>query len=100
MDFSKEFRKVRNVTLAHVSHERSSVSLSEFFTQYHAFVMMTFDNCVGFWGCRETNAFPELDGITDFCFIDKSRNDSQAARDAPRTTERQSQILGSIWNFF
>lgn len=74
-DFAQKFRQVRNKSSGHVTHERSNISLSRFYEEYHKYVHMLYWNCLGHWGLRNTE-FPDLKEITKFSvLIKKSRAD-------------------------
>jgi hypothetical protein len=47
-EFAREFRAVRNKANGHVTHERASKSLTDFYDKHHKFLHMTYWNCLGF----------------------------------------------------
>ena len=69
-DFASEFRRLRNKTSVHVTHERSNISLSKFYDKYHKYVHMLYWNCRGHWGLRDKE-FPDLKEITKFSVLIK-----------------------------
>jgi hypothetical protein len=73
-EFAGEFRAVRNKASAHVTHERSSKSLTEFYDKYHKFLHMQYWNCLGHWGGHRDNGFPDLKEITDFSVLITKQN--------------------------
>jgi hypothetical protein len=70
-DFAKAFRQFRNQSFGHVTHRRSTISMSDFYAKYHKYVHMLYWNCRGSWGLREGD-FPDLKEITKFSFLIKS----------------------------
>jgi hypothetical protein len=77
-EFGREFRKFRNKLTGHVKHERSTMSLSEFYDRYHKFLYMLYWNCLGHWGSHRDSEFPDLKEITDFSVLIASRNEPRA----------------------
>jgi hypothetical protein len=77
-EFAGEFRKMRNKISVHVSHERSGISLSDFYEKYHKYVHMLFWNCLGHWGLRGQE-FPDLREITRFSVLVKKGVSSEVA---------------------
>lgn len=71
LEFAAEFRGVRNKANGHVTHERPSKSLTEFYDKYHMYLYITYWNCLGFWGSHRTDDFPDLQEITDFSVLIK-----------------------------
>ena len=69
-EFAEEFRRMRNKIIVHVSQERSSISLSDFYEKYHKYVHMLYWNCLGHWGLRGKD-FPDLEEITKFSVLVK-----------------------------
>ena len=64
-EFAKEFRRHRNLTHAHVSHERASkINLSDFFAKYHKYIYLLYRDC-SWWEPRDQQ-FPDLKQITTF----------------------------------
>lgn len=76
-DFPKDFRQFRNKAIGHVSHERSTLSMSEFYERYHMYLYMLFDETRGFWGLRDQE-FPDLKEITDFSILIEKTAPSQS----------------------
>lgn len=74
--FATEFRAVRNKANGHVTHERASKSLTEFYEKYHMFVYMTYWNCLGSWGAHRNDVFPDSREITEFSVLTKKQADS------------------------
>jgi len=66
-EFAKEFRQLRNIG-GHVSHKRSSLSLSDFYRKYHKYVYMLYRNGLGHWGLQ-AQEFPDLNEITKFSIL-------------------------------
>ena len=64
-EFAREFRRHRNITLGHVKPQRSNLSLTTFYTKYHAFMYMIYSDSHYSWGSRE-GLFPDLKEVTDF----------------------------------
>ena len=64
-EFAREFRRHRNITLAHVGIERHSLSLSSFYRDFHPFLYMIYSDARFTWGTRP-GEFPDLREITDF----------------------------------
>jgi hypothetical protein len=69
--FAKEFRQYRNKVSGHVTHERSTLSLSEFYAENHKYLYMLYVECAGSWGLLG-DEFPDLKEITDFSVLVKS----------------------------
>jgi hypothetical protein len=63
--FASNFRRVRNVATAHVSAERSDLSLTSFYDQSHKYLYMLYYEVKSWWG-RQGNEFPDLKEITAF----------------------------------
>jgi hypothetical protein len=68
-EFAGEFRKFRNKVSAHVHHERSQMSLFNFYDKYHKFLYMVYWSCLGFWGSHRHAEFPHLKEKTDFSVL-------------------------------
>jgi hypothetical protein len=71
-EFATKFRQLRNKISAHVTHERSSIDLTDFYEKYHKYVHMLYWNCLGHWGLRDKE-FPDLNEITRFSVLIKKR---------------------------
>lgn len=69
-EFAKEFRQLRNNLGGHVTHKRSSISLSDFYGKYHKYVHMLYRNGLGHWGLRGPE-FPDLKEVTRFSVLIK-----------------------------
>jgi hypothetical protein len=67
-DFAKKFRQLRNKSSGHVTHERPSISLSEFYEEYHKYIHMLYWIGLGHWGLRDKE-FPDLKEITKFSVL-------------------------------
>jgi hypothetical protein len=67
-NFAEEFRKYRNKVIGHVAHERSTLSLSEFYNKYHKYLYMLYWDALCWWGGRGEE-FPDLKEITDFTVL-------------------------------
>jgi len=98
-EFAAEFRGVRNKANGHVTYERASKSLTDFYDKYHKFLHMTYWNCLGFWGAHRNDVFPDLQEITDFSvMITKTvapATTTPAAQEAAR--QRSAAIMNDIW---
>lgn len=70
-EFAEQFRSMRNKINAHVTHERSTISLSDFYDKYHKFVYMLYHNCRGHWSILRDKEFPDLNEITKFSVLIK-----------------------------
>jgi hypothetical protein len=68
--FAREFRRHRNTVSAHVSHERSRLSLSDFYRDYHLYLYLLYRDCQSWWGLG-LGEFPDLKEITDFSVLIK-----------------------------
>ena len=77
-EFAKEFRIFRNKLSGHVKHERSVMSLSDFYEKYHKFLYMLYWNCLGHWGSHRNEEFPDLKEITDFSVLIATQHRSTA----------------------
>lgn len=77
-EFAEEFRRMRNKISVHVSHERSSINLSDFYDRYHMYVYMLYWNCLGHWGLRGKE-FPDLREITKFSVLVKKAGTTEMA---------------------
>ncbi|PIB51803.1 hypothetical protein AOA57_02865 [Pseudomonas sp. 2588-5] len=71
-DFGTKFRQVRNST-AHAITERSSgeVDLSEFFENYHKYIMELYRSAYGYWGRFEIEKL-DMKAIGDFSVVTRS----------------------------
>lgn len=69
-EFATEFRQLRNTLGGHVTHKRSSISVSDFYRKYHKYVHMLYRNGLGHWGLRQQE-FPDLKEITRFSVLIK-----------------------------
>ena len=98
-EFAREFRAVRNKANGHVTHERASKSLTDFYDKYHKFLHMTYRNCLGFWGAHRNDVFPDLQEITDFSIlIAKSAQTATTAWIDEEASQRRSKaIMDDIW---
>jgi hypothetical protein len=67
-DFAREFREYRNKVSGHVTHQRSSLSLSEFYQRNHKYLYMLYRDSLQHWGLR-TDGFPDLKEITEFTVL-------------------------------
>ena len=87
-EFAGEFRSVRNKATSHVTYERASKSLTEFYDKYHKFVHMMYFNCLGHWGGHRDKEFPDLKEITDFSVLIKQK--ASSTNPATGVNERRS----------
>lgn len=67
-DFAREFRRARNKASAHVTHERASLNLTDFYEQYHKFLGLLYQDAKSWWG-RSAEEFPDLSEITAFSIL-------------------------------
>ena len=63
--FPREFRKFRNVVSGHVTGERVTLSLTDFYERNHKFLGILFQHAGGHWG-RIDDDFPDFKEITAF----------------------------------
>ncbi|MGA3135424.1 MAG: hypothetical protein ABSC88_05460 [Terracidiphilus sp.] len=75
-EFAEQFRKMRNKISGHVSHERSAISLSDFYDKFHKYVYMLYQNCRGHWSLLRDKEFPDLNEITKFSVLIKKGGSS------------------------
>jgi len=54
-----------------VTHERSNISLSDFYDEFHKYVYMLYRNCLGHWSLLRDKEFPDLNEITKFSVLIK-----------------------------
>ena len=98
-EFAREFRSIRNKANGHVTYERASKSLTDFYDKYHGFLYMTYWNCLGFWGAHRNDVFPDLQEVTDFSIL--ITNSTQAATtaqiDEEEAQRRRNAIMDDIW---
>ncbi len=66
--FAGEFRKFRNLALAHVTYKRSGLKMSDFYEQNHKFLYVLYFEAKLWWG-RVADDFPDLEGITSFSVL-------------------------------
>jgi hypothetical protein len=98
-EFARELRGVRNKINGHVTHERASKSLTDFYDRYHKFIFMAYWNCLGFWGAHRNDVFPDLQEITDFSVL-IAKNVQTAASphaDEEAKQQRSEAIMHDIW---
>jgi hypothetical protein len=74
-DFAREFREYRNKVSGHVTHTRSSLSLSDFYDRNHKFLNLLYREGYSWWGVQG-RGFPDLDEITKFSLRVKERMDT------------------------
>lgn len=60
-----DFRRARNIANAHAGIERASLDLSDFYDQYHMFLLIFYRDAQSWWG-RSSDEFPDLQEITAF----------------------------------
>ena len=75
--FAEDFRRVRNIVTAHVKFERSDLSLTNFYDQYHKYLYMLYRDVQSWWG-RSGDEFPDLNEITRFSAVVRDTSPSQA----------------------
>lgn len=98
-EFAAEFRAIRNKANGHVTHERASKSLTEFYDKYHQFIHMSYWNCLSFWGSHRNDVFPDLQEITDFSIMITEAKPSVATPplDEEAAQQRGKSIMDDIW---
>jgi hypothetical protein len=97
-EFAAEFRAIRNKANGHVTHERASKSLTDFYDNYHKFLHMSYWNWLGFWGSHRNVEFPDLQEITDFSIMIREASSATTApvnEDAAQ--QRGKAIMDDIW---
>ena len=67
-EFAQDFRRYRNKVSAHVTYERSGLSLSDFYDKYHKFLGLLYHEAKSWWG-RSGEEFPDLNEITAFTVL-------------------------------
>lgn len=72
--FASQFRQFRNKISAHVSHERSALSLSDFYD--HKYLYLLYYDAKVWWG-HQSDEFPDLNEITAFSLVVRDRPPSQ-----------------------
>jgi hypothetical protein len=70
-EFAEQFRRMRNKVSGHVTHERSTISLSDFYDEYHKYVYMLYHKCREHWSLLRDKEFPDLQEITKFSVLIK-----------------------------
>jgi hypothetical protein len=75
--FAADFRRHRNIVSGHVKFERSNLSLSDFYDQYHKYLYMLYRDVKSWWG-RLGDEFPDLKEITAFSVVVKDDPPPQA----------------------
>ena len=70
-EFAEQFRRMRNKVSGHVTHERSTISLSDFYDEYHKYVYMLYHKCREHWSILRDKEFPDLNEITKFSVLIK-----------------------------
>jgi hypothetical protein len=68
-EFAEQFRRMRNKVSGHVTHERSIISLSDFYDKYHKYVYMHYHKCREHWSILRDKEFPDLNEITKFSVL-------------------------------
>ncbi|MGJ4972897.1 hypothetical protein ACQR1N_31005 [Bradyrhizobium sp. HKCCYLRH1073] len=63
-----EFRRARNIALAHAGIKRPKLDLSDFYDRCHNFLHIFYKDAQGWWG-RESDEFPDLEEITAFSLM-------------------------------
>jgi hypothetical protein len=69
-DFAREFRRFRNIVSGHVSGERISLNLGDFYDRNHKFLGILFRHAGSHWGAVGDD-FPDLKEITAFTVMVK-----------------------------
>jgi hypothetical protein len=70
-EFAEQFRIMRNKVSGHVTHERPTISLSDFYDKFHKYVYMLYQSCRGHWSLLRDKEFPDLNEITKFSVLIK-----------------------------
>ena len=70
-EFAEQFRRMRNKVSGHVTHERSTISLSDFYDEYHKYVYMLYHKSREHWSLLRDKEFPDLQEITKFSVLIK-----------------------------
>jgi hypothetical protein len=65
-EFACCFRSYRNKVIGHVSIDRANLDLSNFYRNYHKYLMLHFDNGAAHWSINKLDKFPDLEKITQF----------------------------------
>jgi hypothetical protein len=76
-NFAAQFRTYRNIVVGHVAVERSDLSLTDFYAQYHPYLYMLYRDIQSWWG-RLRDEFPDLKEITAFSVLIKNAPPSQS----------------------
>ncbi len=67
-DFVRDFRLCRNKASGHVKHERTELSLSDFYDRYHLYLYLLYSDILGWW-TLSNKEFSDLKEITAFSVI-------------------------------
>jgi len=68
--FATDFRRFRNIASAHVKHDRSDLSPTNFYHHNHKYLYLLYYEAKSWWG-REGQEFPDLKEITAFSVLIK-----------------------------
>ncbi|MEY9607060.1 hypothetical protein ABIF74_011813 [Bradyrhizobium japonicum] len=60
-----EFRRARNIALAHAGIKRPKLNMSDFYNRHHKFLHIFYKDAQNWWG-RESDEFPDLEEVTAF----------------------------------
>lgn len=63
-----EFRRARNIVVAHAGVKRPKLNMSDFYDRHHKFLHIFYKDAQSWWG-RETDEFPDLEEITAFSLM-------------------------------
>jgi hypothetical protein len=71
IEFAKAFRIARNTSNGHAKHQRYTLSLSDFFTCHHQFLLALHNNARHMW-LQQGDQFPDWGEVTAFSVVVKS----------------------------
>ena len=63
-----EFRRARNIALAHAGIKRPKLNMSDFYDRFHKFLHIFYKDAQSWWG-READEFHDLEEITTFSLM-------------------------------
>jgi hypothetical protein len=76
-DFAKKFGQVRNKLSVHVTHERPSLNLTDFYDKYHKYLWLLYQESKNGIFRSLGDEFPDLDEITAFSVLVKKKPPQQ-----------------------
>lgn len=77
-EFAKALRDARNTAMGHVKHERAELSLTEFFSKYHKYLLALYHGSIHRWG-NIGEEFPDLGEVTVFSVLVKTYSAGSAS---------------------